>query len=77
MEQQANAATSVQANEPQTLNAAPVDPAAPATPVDPAAPHSVERPLITPKEFIRLIYMLSGAAIVVLSLAIWFMMSLA
>ncbi|NDC09639.1 MAG: hypothetical protein EBZ75_09900 [Oxalobacteraceae bacterium] len=68
MEQQANATTSVQANEPQTLNA---------TPVDPAAPHSVERPLITPKEFIRLIYMLSGAAIVVLSLAIWFMMSLA
>jgi hypothetical protein len=44
---------------------------------DHAASHSVERPLITPKEFIRLIYMLSGAAIVVLSLAIWFMMSLA
>ena len=71
MKQQATAATSVQANEPQTLNATPADHA------DPAAPHSVERPLITPKEFIRLIYMLSGAAIVVLSLAIWFMMSLA
>lgn len=68
MEQQANAATSVQANEPQTLDTAPTDP---------AAPHRVERPLITPKEFIRLIYMLSGAAVVVLSLAIWFMMSLA
>ena len=71
MEQQANAATSVQANEPQTLNAAPV------TPVDPAVPHGVESPLITPTEFIRLIYMLSGVAIVVLSLAIWFMMNLA
>lgn len=68
MEQQANAATSAQANEPQTLDTAPADP---------AAPHGVDRPLITPKEFIRLIYMLSGAAVVVLSLAIWFMMSLA
>ena len=74
MKQQATAATSVQANEPQTLNATP---ATSVDPADPAAPHSVERPLITPKEFIRLIYMLSGAAIVVLSLAIWFMMSLA
>ncbi|MCE2866811.1 MAG: hypothetical protein ACK5BB_03175 [Burkholderiaceae bacterium] len=65
MEHQANAATSAQSNEPQTIN------------TDNTAPHSVDRPLITPKEFIRAIYMLSGAAIVVLSLAIWFMMSLA
>ena len=65
MEHQANAATSAQSNEPQTINS------------DDAAPHSVERPLITTKEIIRLIYTLSGAAIVVLSLAIWFMMSLA
>ena len=65
MEHQANAATSAQANEPQIVNA------------DHTSPNNVERPLITPKEFIRLIYMLSGAAIVVLSLAIWFMMSLA
>ncbi|MCE2831320.1 MAG: hypothetical protein LW709_04510 [Oxalobacteraceae bacterium] len=65
MEHQANAATSAQSNEPQTIDA------------DDNSPHSVDRPLITPKEFIRLIYTLSGAAIVVLSLAIWFMMSLA
>ncbi len=65
MEHQANAATSAQSNEPQTIDA------------DNTAPHSVDRPPITPKEFIRAIYMLSGAAIVVLSLAIWFMMSLA
>jgi hypothetical protein len=65
MEHQANSATSAQANEPQTIDA------------DNTASHSVDRPLITPKEFIRAIYMLSGAAIVVLSLAIWFMMSLA
>ena len=65
MEHHANPTTSAQTNGPQTVDA------------DHAASHSVERPLITPKEFIRLIYMLSGAAIVVLSLAIWFMMSLA
>ncbi len=63
MEHQANAATSAQANEPQIVNA------------DHTSPNSVERPLITPKEFIRLIYMLSGAVVVILSLAIWFMMS--
>lgn len=65
MEHQANSATPAQASEPQTVEA------------DIAAPNSVERPLISPKEFIRAIYMLSGAAVVVLSLAIWFMMSLA
>ena len=65
MEHQANSATSAQANGPQTSDA------------DNTASHSVDRPLITPKEFIRAIYTLSGAAIVVLSLAIWFMMSLA
>ncbi len=65
MEHQANQATSAQANEPQSVDA------------NNTSAHGVERPLITPKEFIRLIYTLSGAAIVVLSLAIWFMMSLA
>ena len=65
MEHQANAAPSAQSKEPQTVDA------------DNTSPHSVDRPLITPKEFIRAIYTLSGAAIVVLSLAIWFMMSLA
>jgi hypothetical protein len=65
MEHPANATTSAQTNEPNTGHA------------DNTTPHSVDRPLITPKEFIRAIYMLSGAAIVVLSLAIWFMMSLA
>jgi hypothetical protein len=65
MEHPANATTSAQTNEPHTGH------------TDNTTPHSVDRPLITPKEFIRAIYMLSGAAIVVLSLAIWFMMSLA
>ncbi len=65
MEHQANVATSAQANEPQTIAA------------DNSASQTIDRPLISPKEFVRLIYMLSGVAVVVLSLAIWFMMSLA
>jgi len=65
MEHQANAANPAQAEETHSVD------------TNPASPNQVERPLITPKEFIRLIYMLSGAAVLLLSLAIWFMMSLA
>jgi hypothetical protein len=43
----------------------------------PASAGDIERFLMPPKEFVRLIYVISGAVMVLLSLAIWLMMSLA
>lgn len=59
-------------------NAAAPEVVTPATTEAPAnAPHEVERFMMPPQEFIRQIYLLCGAIIVLLSLAISLMMVLA
>ncbi|MFM7633832.1 MAG: hypothetical protein ACKO65_10840 [Betaproteobacteria bacterium] len=65
MENQANAAPAADPSEPKGMDH------------EAASAHGTERFLMPPKEFVRLTYLISGAVMVLLSLAIWLMMSLA
>jgi hypothetical protein len=65
MENQVNAAPAADHGEPQVMDQ------------QPASAGDIERFLMPPKEFVRLIYVISGAVMVLLSLAIWLVMSLA